>query len=61
MTPDKLRDRRRLRIQKQRRAVENAAMAAAVESMSRGPTAKELIKAAALASAIVGPILFLAL
>jgi hypothetical protein len=65
MTPDKLRERRRVRIEKRRRAFENAALAAAMEGMFGMPTAKDLLLGMALVAAIfaviVGPILFFTL
>jgi hypothetical protein len=62
MTPDKLRERRRVRIEKRRRDLANIALASAMEDMFRGPTAKDFLLGmafvAAIFAVIVGPILF---
>jgi hypothetical protein len=62
MTPQKLRERRRARVEKMRRAAAYVAMAEIMASNYTLPTAKEWLSClavlAAIFAVIVGPILF---
>jgi hypothetical protein len=65
MTPQKLRERRRARIEKQRRTLSSAALNEAMASMFRAPTAKEQLRCLAIdiaiSAAIVSSILYFTL